>query len=266
MSYRLRERHSVLAVWSSRLAVLSVPVLVIAAIGRRRDLLSSTETFAVIALGFTLAALAVVASIVAFEAIWRDGRKGLGPALTGLALGLTVLSLPAAGAWKVVAYPRLTDISTDTDDPPPFVKVLDDRSIDDRPVSTPTSDDADLQHDAYPDIVPRHYAPGPAEVYAAAAMVVADRGWRVLDAHPPDDDDPEGRIEAVAMTPIFGFRQDVAIRIVADGDGALVDMRSAARNGAHDLGADAERIRDFFADLDTALETTGSGAAPGTDQ
>jgi hypothetical protein len=31
-------------------------------------------------------------------------------------------------------------------------------------------------------------------------------------------------------------------------------MRSAARNGAHDLGADADRIRDFFTDLDTALE------------
>ncbi|MBN9011317.1 MAG: DUF1499 domain-containing protein [Rhizobiales bacterium] len=31
-------------------------------------------------------------------------------------------------------------------------------------------------------------------------------------------------------------------------------MRSAARNGAHDLGADAARIRDFFGDLDDSLQ------------
>ena len=29
---------------------------------------------------------------------------------------------------------------------------------------------------------------------------------------------------------------------------------SAARNGAHDLGTDAERIRAFFGDLDTSLQ------------
>ncbi len=33
-----------------------------------------------------------------------------------------------------------------------------------------------------------------------------------------------------------------------------VDMRSAARNAAHDLGSDADRVRRFFGDLDTALE------------
>jgi hypothetical protein len=31
-------------------------------------------------------------------------------------------------------------------------------------------------------------------------------------------------------------------------------MRSVARSGAHDFGADAERIRKFFASLDTALQ------------
>jgi hypothetical protein len=31
-------------------------------------------------------------------------------------------------------------------------------------------------------------------------------------------------------------------------------MRSAARHAAHDLGADAERVRRFFIDLDAALQ------------
>ena len=80
------------------------------------------------------------------------------------------------------------------------------------------------------------------------------RGWRILDQRRPDDTDETGRIEAVAMTPIFGFRQDVVIRIEPNGEGTLVDMRSTARNGAHDLGADAARIRDFFIDLDASLQ------------
>ncbi len=70
------------------------------------------------ALGFSLAALGVIAAIAAFEGIWRDGRKGIGPALRGLLLGLLLLVVPMVGAWKLVTYPRLTDISTDLDDPP----------------------------------------------------------------------------------------------------------------------------------------------------
>ena len=72
-----------------------------------------------------------------------------------------------------------------------------------------------------------------------------------------EDADAAGRIEAVAQTLLFGFKQDVAIRIAPEGEGTLVDMRSAARNGAHDLGADAERIRRFFRDLDSALRGVG---------
>ena len=89
--------------------------------------------------------------------------------------------------------------------------------------------------------------------------MVDDRHWRLLTTRAPSETDETAHIEAVAATPIFGFRQDVAIRIVPDGDGALVDMRSAARNAAHDLGADAERIRGFFHDLDAALQGVSGG-------
>src|SRR5215470_10091187 len=103
MTFRLRERRTNLAVWSARLAVVSIPVLIIAAIGHRADLLDTAMTYGAMAVGFTIAALA------AFEAIWRDGRKGVRTALWGLFLGLLVLSMPAVGAFKVIAYPRLTD-------------------------------------------------------------------------------------------------------------------------------------------------------------
>lgn len=254
MTVRLRERISALAHWSIRLSLVSVPVLIIAAIGHRSGMLAATPTYAVMALGFSLAALGVIAAIAAFEGIWRDGRKGLGPAIRGLFVGLLVLSLPIAGAWKVVTYPRLTDISTDLDNPPPYVFALADRPEDSRPVVDPTDEDADLQREAYPDIVPRHYPVGPGRVFDDASAIVAGRGWTLLGAKRPEEPDETGRIEAVALSPIFGFRQAIVIRIEPDGEGTLVDMRSTARNGDHDLGANAERIRSFFVDLDASLQ------------
>jgi hypothetical protein len=259
MMRRPREQRSRTAAWSLRLAALAVPILLIAAIGHRHLMIDATETYAIIALGFTVAGLAAIAAVVAFGGIWRDGRKGAFAALTGLVLALALLSLPAIGAWKIVTLPRLADISTDTDDPPPLLAAVADRAPDDSPVNQPSADDAALQADAYPDIVPRHYPVGTARAFEAALALVTSRGWTVLDSHPPAPAEEEGSIQAVAMTLFFGFRQDVAIRIVPDGDGSLVDMRSASRNAAHDLGANAGRIRAFFAALDAALQGATSG-------
>ncbi|MCR4282563.1 MAG: DUF1499 domain-containing protein [Bauldia sp.] len=254
MTIRLREARSRLAGWSAYFAWLSIPVLVVAAIGHRMGTLEATPTYAVIALGFCLAALAVIAALAAFAAIWRDGRKGAGSALRGLIVGLAVLVLPAIGAWKVVTYPRLDDISTDLVNPPPLTRAASDRGPSDAPIAAPGEDEIALQKEAYPDIVPRHYPVSTARVYQEAKAIVDARGWQLLRAEEPSEGEQAGAIEAVAVTTIFAFRQDVAIRVMPDGDGSLVDMRSAARNAAHDLGADAERVRRFFTDLDAALQ------------
>ncbi len=254
MPIRLREGTSRLAGWSAYLAALSIPVLIIGAIGHRLRMLDAAPTYGVLALGFSLAALAVIAAAAAFTAIWRDGRKGGGAAARGLVIGLAVLTLPAVGAWKVVTYPRLNDISTDLVDPPALNFAVLDRTPADEPVRLLDADEVALHEEAYPDIVSRHYPVSTARVYQEARAIVDSRGWQILSAREPSEEDETGAIEAVAVTTIFAFRQDVAIRIVADGDGSLVDMRSAARNSAHDLGADAERVRRFFADLDLALQ------------
>jgi hypothetical protein len=48
----------------------------------------------------------------------------------------------------------------------------------------------------------------------------------------------------------MGFRDDVAVRIKATSDGAVIDVRSASRYGQHDLGANASRIRSLLEDVD----------------
>jgi len=260
MTSRLRERRSKLSVWSSRFALVAIPILIIAAIGHRIGTIDATATYSVIALAFSLAALAVVAALAAFESIWRDGRKGFGSALVGLVLGLSILSIPATGAWKIVHYPRLVDISTDVDNPPLFFRAHTERADADIRIGRFSRDEAALVQQAYPDIVSRYYPLDTPAVFGAADAIVERRRWSVLDRQPPQDASDSGRIEAVAQTLLFGFKQDVAIRVAPEGEGTLVDMRSIARHGTHDLGADAERIRAFFSDLDRALQ--GLGATP----
>jgi uncharacterized protein (DUF1499 family) len=246
-----------------RLAILAVPVLIIAAIGHRVGMIDANATYGVMALGFTFAVLAVIAALAAFEAIWRDGRKGVGPALRGFVLGLAILTIPAVGAWKIVHYPRLTDISTDLDDPPYFAAVFFNRPPDANPIGAPSAEEIALQHAAYPDIVPRYYPLDTVVVFDAVAAIVERSRWTLVDQRPPPDAGQSGRIEAVARTLLFGFSQDVVIRVAPNGEGTLVDIRSTARNGAHDFGADAERIRKFFTSLDTALQGIGATDAEG---
>ena len=53
----------------------------------------------------------------------------------------------------------------------------------------------------------------------------------------------EGRIEATATTFWFGFKDDVVIRITAEGANSQLDVRSKSRVGRSDVGANAARIR-----------------------
>jgi hypothetical protein len=261
MTSRMRDRRSSLADWANRMAILAIPLLIIAAIGHRVGMMNATATYGVMALGFSLSALAVIAAVSAFEAIWRDGRRGLGAAIGGFILGLALLAIPAVGAWNIVQYPRLTDISTDPEDPPYFAAAYIDRPSDAYPIRSPTPEEVIQQREAYPDIVPRYYPLDTVAVFGAVEAIVTRRDWRVLERQPPPDSGQAGRIEAVAQTLLFGFSHDVVIRVAPEGEGTLVDMRSTARNGAHDFGADAERLRKFFRDLDSALQ--GMGATQG---
>jgi uncharacterized protein (DUF1499 family) len=51
----------------------------------------------------------------------------------------------------------------------------------------------------------------------------------------------------------YGFTDDVVVRIVADGVGSKVDVRSKSRVGRSDLGQNAKRIRTFLQELQAKL-------------
>jgi uncharacterized protein (DUF1499 family) len=114
---------------------------------------------------------------------------------------------------------------------------------------------AEQQRLAYPQVEPLFLSASPEIAYQAAIALMTKRKWRIVDAREPQAKVRDGRIEAVARTPIMGFRDDVVIRIRAGEEGCRVDMRSASRYGRHDFGTKASRIRSFLADLDDAAST-----------
>jgi uncharacterized protein (DUF1499 family) len=62
-------------------------------------------------------------------------------------------------------------------------------------------------------------------------------------------DSAAGRIEATATTAWFGFKDDVVVRVTAEGSGSRVDVRSVSRVGLSDVGTNASRIRGYLTRL-----------------
>src|SRR6202022_4383493 len=103
------------------------------------------------------------------------------------------------------------------------------------------------QRAGYPGLAPVRFAAPPDQVFARAL------GWQIVAAVPA-----EGRLEATDRTRWFGFRDDVVVRVAAEGTGTRVDVRSVSRVGRSDLGTNARRIRRF----EEALERADLPKAP----
>lgn len=177
------------------------------------------------------------------------GVRG-GPALCLISVLVAVIVVipPLQFRHAADSVPPIHDISTDLADPPAFVALRAAREDAPNAVEHPGEEVATQQRDAYPEIRPRRYARSPEAVFAAAADQVREQGWLLVE-----EDSDSGRIEAVAVTTWFGFRDDVVIRVAADADGARLDMRSASRVGRSDLGANARRIDRYLRALDGRL-------------
>jgi hypothetical protein len=90
--------------------------------------------------------------------------------------------------------------------------------------------------------------------YDLTLQLVNKRKWLVIDERPPQLPRRIGHIEAVARTPIMGFREDVSIRVTADGEDSRVDIRSSSRYFESDLGSNAARISKLIDDLNSAVD------------
>ncbi len=172
--------------------------------------------------------------------------RGRAIAAAALALNAAVAGPPLYLYRQAQALPNIHDISTDTTEPPAFVAMLPLRKNARNPVEY-RAETAAQQRLGYPDIAPLLLPVPPDQAFARAERTARSMGWEIV-ATAPD----ALRIEATATTLFFGFKDDVVIRIrpqAANAQGSIVDVRSLSRIGGSDVGANAQRVRKFLAQL-----------------
>ena len=248
--------RSQLAVWARRLALFALVAAILGTLIVRANLLEIVPALATVAGALALAGAAVLLAVGALVVIWKDGLDGLGSALTGMAVGLGLLAYPGYLASQAYRLPAINDITTDPADPPRLEALARVRPRQGNPATYPGAAVAAAQTAAYPDIEPLLLSAAPLAVYEAAYAVITKRKWRIVEARQPlpRPRRRDGHIEAVARTPIMGFRDDVVVRIRAEQDGARVDVRSASRYGWHDLGTNAARVASLLEEIEAAVD------------
>ena len=225
------------------LALLCGAAELLAGPAYRLGLLSLGSALGTMRWATTLALAAAAIALVALIATVRAGRAGRRQRAMPLAAFVLALAVATPPLWlymRVQQLPSIHDISTDTANPPTFVAVLPLRRDARNPVDYVGSTAA-LQKAGYPDIAPLHLAITPAEAFARAEQAARALGWHIVAAAPS-----EGRIEATDSTLLFGFKDDVVVRITASGSGSIVDVRSLSRIGGSDFGTNADRVRAFL--------------------
>lgn len=188
---------------------------------------------------------AALGLVLSLAGLWRSRRqrRAVVTGLLGVLLALPVLGMALQWEYATRTYPPINDISTDTENPPEFWDMP-------NPMAYPGAAVAQQQRQGYPDLAPLTLPMAPPAVFDRALRLVQERGWTVVGS-----DAAEGRIEAVATSRLFGFVDEVTIRIAPEGNGSRVDMRSRSRLGQIDRGTNARRIRGWLADLKQSTTT-----------
>src|SRR6266508_3559097 len=167
----------------------------------------------------------------------------------------TPLNLPLVRGLKLAKQPPIHDITTDVLDPPRFEALARLRAGEGANSAVYAGlYSAEQQRTAYPDIETVELEVPPQRAYEVTLGLVTKRKWLVIDERPPQLPRRIGRIEAVARTPIMGFREDISIRITPDGEESRVDIRSSSRYFESDLGSNAARVTKLIEDINSAVD------------
>lgn len=219
------------------LAILGFPIAVAA---YRFDLVGFGTSFNIIKATFFLAAAVFFVGMIASFVKRADGVKAKA-ALTAATLALIPIIGLGTQIFTARSVPFIHNISTDVVNPPAFDKVVDLRSPDHNPLEYNIEELASVQTAAYPKVKTLVSNLSLPEAHAKAKSVAESLGWELVNSNPA-----AGIIEATETTKLWGFKDDVVIRITeADGKTAI-DLRSVSRIGGSDIGANAKRIEKFL--------------------
>ena len=223
--------------WATRLAIGAVGAFVAGPVLAHFQVLPALAGFGLFVLGGLLGIIAAVLGVVR---VARGGGTG-----AGLAVGavLTIIFLFVAAGGRNV--PRINDITTDTASPPQFVAAGSIAANQGRDMTYPGPSFAEQQRAGYPDLAPLKVAASPDEVYKRVAATAQQMPtWQITRS-----DSAAHALEGVDTTWLFRFQDDFVIEVRPQDGGSVVQMRSKSRDGKGDIGANAARIKAFFAKL-----------------
>jgi hypothetical protein len=255
------EPVSSLATWARNLALFSLIAVVVSIMIVRFGFLEMKPALATFFGALAWAGLSILVGLAAFAAIWQNGSRGMGRILLALLIDAVILAYPAYLGLQYRKLPPIYDITTDPIDPPRFEALARLRAGEGtNPAVYAGLYSAEQQRVAYPDIETVELEVPAQRAYEITLALINKRKWRVVEARPPQPR-REGRIEAIAQTLIMGFREDVSIRIKADGEDSRVDIRSASRYFDSDLGSNAARVTKLIEDINTAADSANAKPA-----
>ena len=229
-------------------ALASAAAMVFSGIGYRLDLYHFRVGFTILRWAFWFALAGAVLSVAGLVITGGRPRRTLVAAFIGTVVGIVAAYIPWSWKQTADALPYIHDISTDTASPPEFVAAAKLRKPGDHPVTYDGKEVADLQQKAYPDLASLTTRAPSEKVFEAAKAAIASMGMQLVDADPA-----QGRIEATHTSLLYGFTDDMVVRIASGADGTKVDVRSKSRVGRSDLGQNAKRIRAFLQKLQANL-------------
>jgi fatty-acyl-CoA synthase len=184
----------------------------------------------------------LVAAFGGWKRLWK---KAL------LNLAVTAAIVGALGAMIVMGgqAPRIHDVATDWSVPLLFSpKVMADRGADANIVEPNPVMPLDgggyagrriseINAETCPAARPVILSTDTATAYQTARAALLKSGLTLVTDEPAN-----GRLEAYAASQIYGFKDDVVVRVRRQGVGSRIDMRSVSRVGLGDLGANCKRI------------------------
>jgi uncharacterized protein (DUF1499 family) len=222
-----------------RLGLLAGAMFVVGPALAWRRLVPGLVGFGLFSLGGIVAVVVALASAV--QAFRGRGIRPGGAVAIFAGLAFVVIAARGHGG------PMINDFTTDLADPPAFHNAGTLPANQGRDMAYPRAFEP-LQQGCCTDLRPAHLPLAPKEALARVESIGRGMGWQITTT-----DVDAGTLEAIATTPLFGFHDDIAIRVRPDGDGACrVDMRSKSRDGKGDMGTNAARIRAFVQQVEAA--------------
>jgi uncharacterized protein (DUF1499 family) len=167
--------------------------------------------------------------------------------IVSMILGLLPVGIMGPQMAAAVDVPPIHDITTDTANPPEFVAIVPLRKNAPNGYeygateAWPAEKLGATTMEAYPGLKPIESDLSVADAVDRAEATLLAMGLEVVAV-----DRDAGVVEATATTFWFGFKDDMVVRVVGDGEGSRIDLRSMSRVGQSDVGANADRITDFF--------------------